>query len=243
MGKSLIQQKRGKGGPTYRAPSFRYVGEVRHPATGEQPVAGKILDIVHCPGHSGPLAVVEYQNGQVLYMLASEGMKQGDVISAGKQAEISIGNTSLLGEMPEGTLVYNIEAIPGDGGKFARASGTFGRIVAKIEDKVVVQLPSKKEKTFDAKCKAAIGIVAGGERLEKPLLRAGNNFYKMKARNKLYPRVSGTSMNAVDHPFGGSSTHHKGKCSTPSRFAPPGAKVGLIRARQTGRRKGKKVQV
>jgi len=87
------------------------------------------------------------------------------------------------------------------------------------------------------KCRATIGVLAGGGRPEKPLLKAGVSFYKMRAKNKLWPKVCGQSMNAVDHPHGGSRSSMKNYPYAVSRNAPPGAKVGSISARRTGRKK------
>lgn len=235
MGKNLIQQRRGKGSTTYRAPSFRYKGSVRH-VKGEG-IRGRIIDIFRCAGHSAPLAQVLYENGEEILMLASEGIKAGDFVDTGAKASIKPGNVMPLENIPEGTLVYNIESIPGDGGKFVRASGAFGKVLYKTEKKVFVMLPSKKQRVFDLKCRAGIGIIAGGGRKEKPFLKAGRRYYLMRAKNKLYPQVSGVAMNAVDHPFGGSKTSHKGRPTQSSRNAPPGRKVGKIAPRRTGRKK------
>jgi large subunit ribosomal protein L2 len=100
-----------------------------------------------------------------------------------------------------------------------------------------VQLPSSKTKRFLPDCRATIGIIAGSGRKEKPFLKAGTRHYAMKAKNKLYPSVSGTSMNSVDHPFGGSSSAHKGRPTQAARNAPPGRKVGKIAPKRTGRKK------
>jgi large subunit ribosomal protein L2 len=142
-----------------------------------------------------------------------------------------------LGNIPEGTAVYNIEQSPGDGGKFVRSSGTSAKVFSKSVDKVVVILPSSKKKEFRSDCKAVIGLIAGGGRTDKPVMKAGNKYHAMRAKNKLWPSVSGTSMNSVDHPFGGSSSGHKGRPTQASRHAPPGRKVGKIAPRRTGRRK------
>ena len=236
MGKRLIQQARGKGGPTYRAPSFRYKGEAKHYRTSSNLLEGEIVDLIHCPGHSSPLAKISYA-GDAVFMIASEGMKVGDIVFSGEHAENDTGNTLPLGNIPEGTAVYNIESVPGDGGKFVRSSGTFAKIVTKTSEGVIVQLPSKKRKEFNVKCRASIGMVAGGGRTDKPLLKAGTKFYKMRQKNKLWPKVSGASMNAVDHPFGGGRSSRKGRPTIAPRNAPPGRKVGMIRPRRTGRKK------
>jgi len=240
MGKRLIQQARGKGGPTYRAPSFKYEGRAKHARLTADAQAGKVVDLIHCRGHSAPLAKIKFESGQVNLMLACENMRVGENIQTGPEAELKQGNSMNLMNIPEGSLVYNIESVPGDGGKFVRSSGTFAKVIAKLPDRIVVQLPSKKKKNFHPKCRASIGVVAGGGRTDKPFLKAGNKYYKMKARNKLWPKVSGSAMNAVDHPFGNARTLRKSKAKPVSGNAPPGRKVGMIRARKTGIGKRKK---
>ena len=237
MGKRIIPQARGKGGPRYRAPSFRYKGSAVHKSISDSVVNGKIIDLVKCQGHSAPLAKIKYESGEQVLILAPEGVKVGDSVSCGQGAPVKAGNTMNLSEVPEGTLIYNIESRPGDGGKFCRSSGTFARVLTKMGSNVVVELPSKKQKTFHNNCRANIGVIAGGGRTEKPFLKAGRKYYAMKARNKLWPIVCGQSMNAVDHPHGGSTSSKKNYPYTVSRNAPPGAKVGAIAAKRTGRKK------
>jgi len=242
MGKNLISQARGRGGPTYRAPSFRYAGRLKHRPWKEGTVHGNVVDLIHCQGHSSPLALIKYEDGDTNLMAASEGMRVGDTITHGNNAELESGNVTRLVNLPEGTLIYNIEGIPGDGGKFARASGTFAKIISKLGDKIIVKLPSRKNKEFHPNCRATIGIIAGGGRLEKPLLKAGRSFYKKKAKNKLWPVMSGCAMNAVDHPFGNKRTSRKSKARPAPKNAPPGRKVGMIRPRRTGRKTGKTME-
>ena len=131
-------------------------------------------------------------------------------------------------------MINNIELIPGDGGRFARASGTFARIVGKTEEGVMVILPSKKQVTLNPGCKATIGVISGGGRREKPFVKAGKKWHAMRARGRLYPETSAVAMNAVDHPFGSGRGRHIGKPKTPKRNAPPGRKVGQVSARRTG---------
>lgn len=238
MGKSLIQQKRGKGSPRYRAPSFRYRGKSIFGRYEEgKAMTADITDIVHSSGHSAPLMELKYSNGEIGLLQAPEGVRMGDRIETGNDVELKAGNILPLKYIPEGTSVYNIESNPGDGGKFVRASGTFAKIITKMEGQIVVELPSSKRRTFSPECRAAVGIVAGSGRTEKPFLKAGNRYYAMKSKNKMWPQVSGTSMNSVDHPFGGSSSHAKGIPTQSSRNAPPGRKVGKIAPKRTGRRK------
>ncbi len=237
MGKNIIAQARGHAGPTYRAPSFRYKGRAAHPSQGTTTVKGHVLDLIHCQGHSAPLAEVQYEDGETALLLAPEGIRVGDVIVSGPEAPLELGNTVPLRNLPEGTMIYNIESVPGDGGKFVRASGSFARIITKMENRIIIKLPSKKQREFHPDCRAKVGIIAGGGRLEKPFLKAGVRFYKMRAKNKLWPQTSGNAMNAVDHPFGNKRSLRKSKARPVSRHAPPGRKVGMIAARRTGRKK------
>ena len=233
MGKNLIQQRRGRGTMTYRSPGHHFKGEAKHFLTNS---SGQVVDIIHCGGHSAPLMEVNYFTGDKGLVFAAEGVKVGDQINMGS-TEVKDGNVLSLADIPEGTPIHNIELNPGDGGKLVRSSGTFARIVSKTETGIRVKLPSKKERIFLPQCRASIGVIAGAGRLEKPFLKAGTKWKRMRVRNKLYPRVCGISMNAVDHPFGGKSSHHKGRPTLSPRSAPPGRKVGKISPRRTGRTK------
>ena len=232
MGKRLIQQRRGRGTNIYTSPSHRFKGAVKHASAD---TVGKVIDIIHCAGHTAPLMKITYLTGETGLVVAPHGMKVGDEISVGS-GELAAGNVLPLAEIPEGTLIHNIELRPGDGGKLVRTSGAFAKVVAKTEKSIRVKLPSRKEKSFLPGCRASIGTVAGSGRPDKPFLKAGAKFHRMKARNKLYPKVQGISMNAVDHPFGGCHNTHKGRPTLSPRSAPPGRKVGKIAPRRTGRR-------
>jgi large subunit ribosomal protein L2 len=232
MGKRLIQQRRGRGTGPYKSPGFKFKGKVSHLTQD-----GTVIDFIHCAGHSTPMMEVAYADGTRHRTIAPEGITVGEQLRVGEEAEIKSGNVLLLRDIPEGTLVHNIELRPGDGGKMVRSSGSSAKVVAKTENSVRVVLPSKKEKIFLPHCRAAIGILAGAGRTDKPFLKAGTKMKKMRARNKLYPKVCGISMNAVDHPFGGSCSHIKGRPTLSPRSAPPGRKVGKIAPRRTGRRR------
>jgi large subunit ribosomal protein L2 len=231
MGKNLIQQARGKGSLTYRVPSFRFHGAPSH-FNGE----GIVKDIIKDPGHSAPMLILDLQ-GTDHFMVAPEGVRVGQLIKSHKDAEPIVGNSLPMKNIPEGTNIYNIENSPGDGGKFVRTSGGTAKIVGSQNELIKVLLPSKKERFFLGECRATIGIIAGSGRKEKPFVKAGTRFHYMRARNKYYPKVCGTSMNAIDHPFGGSSSCSKGHPMTVSRNAPPGRKVGRIAARRTGKKR------
>lgn len=238
MGKRLITQRRGKGSSVYRSPGHRFVGEARLRSCTHELSKGVVRDILHCAGHSAPLMVVEYDDGELNLCIAPDGISVQQPVEA-HGTEVAIGNTLKLKDVPEGTLVFNLECVPGDGGKLVRSSGSFARVVAQQEGNTIVLLPSKEQKMFHKECRAMIGVIAGGGRLEKYFVKAGKKYHKMRARNKVYPIVSGISMNAVNHPHGGSSSHAKNGPDIARRFAPPGANVGKIRPRRTGRKGGR----
>lgn len=106
--------------------------------------------------------------------------------------------------------------------------------------KTRLRLPSGQRKTISGKCRASVGIIAGGGRTDKPVLKAGNLFHKFKRKRKMWPITRGVVMNPVDHPHGGGNHKHIGKPSTVSRFCPPGQKIGLRGARRTGLLRGAK---
>ena len=235
MGKRIIQRARGRGGPRYRVRRRAFKFEIEYPS--EQGM-GKVIKLINSGGHTAPLAKIKV-NDKVFYNPAFNEMIEGQEIEIGGK-NINKGNILELGNVPIGASVFNIEVNPGDGGKLIRAGGSSALVTKKHEGKVAVMLPSKKEKWFNEKSRATIGIVAGHGRLEKPIMKAGRKFHLMKSRGKLWPRTSAVKMNVIDHPFGsgrGKNISHGRKGKIPKRNAPPGAKVGSLRARRTGRRK------
>ncbi len=236
MGKRIIPQRRGRGG-NYQSPSHRHKGGVKHP-----PVSGRtgvVKELLHDPGRNAPIMKVEIENGDVVHMLAPEGIHVGAEIPLGVTNRVERGALMKLGFVPDGTFVYNIEAKPGDGGKFVRAGGTHAMVISKSK-KVVVQLPSGEFKTFNPHCRAVIGEIAGGGASEKPFAKAGKKFHHCKSKARRHFKVSGVSMNPVDHPHGGGGHKHVGGPSTVSRNAPPGRKVGRLSPKKRSRRKKKK---
>uniref|UniRef100_A0A8C7CED2 Large ribosomal subunit protein uL2 n=1 Tax=Oncorhynchus kisutch TaxID=8019 RepID=A0A8C7CED2_ONCKI len=156
--------------------------------------------------------------------------------------QLNIGNVLPVGTMPEGTIICCLEEKPGDRGKLARASGNYATVISHNPDtkKSRVKLPSGSKKVIASANRAVVGVVAGGGRIDKPILKAGRAYHKYKAKRNSWPRVRGVAMNPVEHPFGGGNHQHIGKPSTIRRDAPAGRKVGLIAARRTGRLRGTK---
>lgn len=198
---------------------------------------GRIVDIVDCAGHSAPLAVVDYENKERGYIFAPLGIRVNDTVATGFTALVRVGNTLPLKNIPVGTEIFNIEIRPADRGKLVRAAGSFAKVVGAGADGVTIELPSKQQRVFHPFCRATIGVIAGSGRLDKPFVTAGRRHHLMRARGKLYPITAGVAMNAVDHPFGSGRGRHVGKPKTVSRNTSPGAKVGKVSSRRTGRRR------
>lgn len=233
MGKRIIQQRRGRGTLRYRVRKKAYKIRLDYPKIEGQ---GKIVKLISTSAHSAPVAMIKTGN-KIFFNIAAEGIIEGQTIQIGKKAEIKEGNIVPLEQIPIGTSIYNIEIIPFTRGKLVRSSGLTARIVKKTKQGVIVKLPSKKEKIFNKNARATIGMIAASGRTEKPIVKAGKMFYMMKAKGRLYSRTSPIKMNAVDHPFGSGRGKNIGKSTIPPRFAPPGRKVGLIRASRSGRKK------
>ena len=222
MGKRIIQQRRGRGTLTYRVPQKSFSPNVQY-----QDKPGKVIDIRKNPLANSPVAEIVYDDNTRGFVIAPEGIRVGDPVQ---------NFVKTVSDVDEGSVVFAIETYPFSGPKLCRSPGSFAIIVSKTKKECTIQLPSKKTKRINPQCRASLGIPSGEGIKEKPLIKAGNKYHKMRARGKLYPRTSGGAMNAVDHPFGGGYTG-LGKQKSVSRNAPPGRKVGSISPRRTGKRR------
>jgi large subunit ribosomal protein L2 len=224
MGKRIITQRRGRGFGRYRSPRHLRLTDARHPRVDRG--SGRIVELLHEPGRIAPLAKVQYGTEEHL-MIAPDGASVGQEVTFGPGGAISAGNTMRVGSIPEGTIVYNIESQPGDGGKFARTAGNAATVVSH-GDKTVLLMPSGKFKEVDPKCLATVGLVAGGGHREKPFAKSGKKFHAYRAKAKAYFKVKGIAMNPVNHPHGGGGHPHVGTQSSVGRNTPPGRKVGRL---------------
>ncbi len=223
MGKRLRTQRRGRGGSHYRSPSHRHVDDVRLPHAEDG--VGTIKDLIQAPGRSSPLAVIDF-DGKNDYQIAVEGTKVGQQISIGTDKVVA-GNITTLNKIAEGTLVHNIEATPGDGGKFVKTAGSSATVVSRGE-KIMLLMPSGQMKEFNPNCRAVIGVIAGGGRTDKPLGKAGKNYLALRSKSVANKVVSGVAMNAVDHPHGGGGHPHVGGPNCQKRTASTGQKAGFL---------------
>ncbi len=232
MGKRIISQARGHGSLSYRVRKAAFKYKIKYPMhEGE----AKIINLIHSTGHTAPLMKVMIAN-EIFYNPAFNGATVGEKLTSGGE-KAAPGNIIMLKDIPITTQIYNLECNPGDGGKMIRTSGSYATVMKKQEhNKIAVLMPNKKEIIISGDCRATIGRIAGDGRTLKPFMTAGKKFFRMKPRNKLWPRTSAVKMNAVDHPFG-SGRGKRIKSKIAKRNSPPGTRVGHIRPRRTGRSK------
>jgi large subunit ribosomal protein L2 len=231
MGKRIIQQARGKGSHTYKVRRKAFSVKPKYPTDlqGEY----KIISLFSSAGHTVPIIKLKNKKGEVFENLAANLIYEGQKINFGGK---KVGDIAMMKDIANGTEIFNLENNPNDGGKLVRTGGNSATLLRKQGKKIVVLMPSKKEKLFSPECRATIGVAAGQGRLDKPVLKAGKKFYIKKAKSKLWPRTSAVKMNAIDHPFG-SGRGKRPKSKIIPRNASPGQKVGLLRPRRTGRKK------
>jgi len=252
MGRVIRAQRKGAG-TVFKANVTHRKGpaKFRHLDYAEREgyIKGVIKDIVHDPGRGAPLACVHFRDPYKYKIrrelfIAAEGMYTGQFVYCGRKAELQVGNILPLSAMPEGTIICNLEERTGDRGALARTSGNYATVVAHNTEtkRTRVRLPSGAKKNLPSVNRGMVGVVAGGGRIDKPILKAGRSYHKYKAKRHCWPVVRGVAMNPVEHPHGGGNHQHIGKASTVSRHASAGRKVGLIAARRTGRIRGGKVE-
>ncbi|KAJ1508796.1 60S ribosomal protein L8 [Coelomomyces lativittatus] len=250
MGRVIRAQRKGAGG-IFKAHTKHRKGAAQFRALDFAErhgyIKGLVKEIVHDPGRGAPLAKVVFRDPykfklQSSMFIATEGLFTGQSIYCGRKASLTIGNVRPIGSMPEGTIICNVESKPGDRGAIARASGNYATIISHNRDEGItrIKLPSGAKKVLKSTCRAMIGVIAGGGRIDKPLLKAGRAHHLNKAKRNRWPKVRGVAMNPVDHPHGGGNHQHIGHASTVARNSPPGKKVGLIAARRTGLLRGSK---
>ena len=161
-------------------------------------VPGKIASIEYDPNRSARIALIHYADGDKRYILAPMGLKVGDTIKAGEDAEIKPGNALPMRRIPSGTLIHNIEMQPGKGGQMVRSAGMSAQIVAQEGDYVLLRLPSGESRRVRSNCLATIGQVGNVDHQGIKLGKAGRKRW-MGWR----PTVRGSAMTPRDHPHGG----------------------------------------
>ncbi len=236
MGKRPLVRRRGRGGSQFRAAFTGKLAPAKYPYFDlAEDHTGKIIDLVHERGRDAPLARVRFEDGSVSLVPAVLGTKIGSTIKFGLNADISDGNVISIQNIPDGTIVCNVEKHFGDGGSIAKSAGGSATVFSHTVDGVTLKLPSGGFATLNPKNRAMVGILAGGGTTDRPFLNAGNKWRRYRSKGHKYPIVRGVAQAAYVHPHGGGRHQHMGGGGTVSRNAPPGAKVGSIAARKTGR--------
>ncbi len=236
MGKRPLVRRRGRGGMQFRAAKTRKLSPAKYPTYElNEKHEAEVIDLVHESGRDVPLSKIRFEDGSISFVPAVLGTKVGSNIQFGLKADISDGNVISVQNIPDGTLVCNVEKHFGDGGSLIKSAGTNATVFSHGPDGVTIKLPSGRFSTINPKNRAMIGTLAGGGIGDRPLMRAGVKWRRFRSKGQKYPIVRGVAQAAYVHPHGGGRHQHVGQSSTVSRDAPPGAKVGSIAARKTGR--------
>ncbi len=189
MGRTTALNRGGGNKRKYRLIDFKF---------NKKDVPARVESIEYDPYRTGFVALVVYQDGEKRYILAPQTMKAGDTIIVSATAKPQVGNRLPLGQIPVGTLVYNLEIKPEGGAKLARSAGNYAEVVAHDGGYTLVKMPSTEVRRIISTAWASIGAVSNEESRLVDLGKAG------RARHKgLRPKTRGSAKNAVDHPHGG----------------------------------------
>jgi large subunit ribosomal protein L2 len=161
-------------------------------------VPAKVFSIEYDPNRSARIALLHYLDGAKRYILAPQGLKVGDMVMSGPEAEIRVGNAMPLRNVPTGSVIHNIELRAGRGGQIVRSAGVVAQLMAKEGDYAVVRLPSGEQRLIHLNCMATLGQVGNLEHENVKIGKAGRSRYLGRR-----PHVRGSVMNPVDHPHGG----------------------------------------
>jgi large subunit ribosomal protein L2 len=161
-------------------------------------VPAKVQRLEYDPNRTAFIALVEYEDGELSYILAPQRLQVGDTVISGKQVDVKPGNAMPLANIPVGTIVHNVEMKPGKGGQIARSAGTYVQLVGRDGGHALVRLSSGELRLVRGECMASIGAVSNQDQSNIKLGKAGRKRWLGKR-----PSVRGVAMNPVDHPHGG----------------------------------------
>ena len=167
-------------------------------------VPAKVATIEYDPNRNARIALLHYADGEKRYILQPKGLKVGDTIESGAQADIKPGNALPLSAIPVGTLIHAVELQPGKGAAIARAAGTSIQLMGKEGKYAILRMPSSEMRRVLVTCRATVGEVGNAEFANIKVGKAGRNRWK-----GIRPTVRGTVMNPVDHPHGGGEGKNK----------------------------------
>ena len=188
-GRITVRHRGGGNRKKYRIIDFK---------RDKQGMNATVMTLEYDPNRSAFIALVQYEDGEKRYIIAPYGLKVGDVIRAGSDADIKPGNALKLGDIPVGTFIHNIELYPGKGAQLVRSAGNMAQLMGKEEDYALVRLPSGEMRKIAVGCMATIGQVGNIDHENVNLGKAGRTRHK-----GIRPTVRGSVMNPCDHPHGG----------------------------------------
>jgi large subunit ribosomal protein L2 len=207
-------------------------------------VPARVATIEYDPNRTCFIALLHYADGDKRYILAPQGLAPGATVESGERADIRPGNALPLAAIPTGTVVHNVELVPGRGARLGRAAGSAIQVVAKEGEMVSLRLPSSEVRMVRAGCRATVGALSNAEHQNVKLGKAGR-----KRHLGQRPQTRGVAMNPVDHPHGGGEAHHTpgghpvtpwGKPTLGYRTRKKGKQSDalILRERRRGRKKG-----
>ncbi|MFY9214670.1 MAG: 50S ribosomal protein L2 [Tissierellaceae bacterium] len=220
QGKITIRHRGGGAKRKYRIIDFK---------RDKDGIPGRVASIEYDPNRTANIALINYADGEKRYILAPHGLKVGDVIESGENADIKIGNALKLKDMPVGTTVHNVELKPGKGGQLVRSAGSEAQLMAKEGKYAQLRLPSGEFRLVSLECRATIGQVGN---LSHELITIGK---AGRARHMGHrPSVRGSAMNPVDHPHGGGEG--RAPIGMPSPMTPWGKPTLGYKTRKKGKK-------
>jgi len=204
--KSLLETKKKTGGRnSYGRITVRHIGggnrqkyRVIDFRRNKDNIPAKVASIEYDPNRSAYIALLNYADGEKRYILAPVGLAVGDTVESGENAEIKVGNALPFTKIPVGSVVHNIEFVPGKGGKIARSAGNSAQFMALEGGYATLRMPSGEMRKVPEKCRATIGQASNLEHEITSIGKAG-----VKRHMGVRPTVRGSAMNPVDHPHGG----------------------------------------
>lgn len=220
-GRKNSRKNQGRHKRLYRFVDFRYHHEGQ---------SAEVERLEYDPNRTAYIMLVRFEDGHLAYLLAPNGVSVGDKIFSGDDVDIKPGNSLPLSSMPLGTLVHNVELKPGKGGQFARAAGSFARVVSRDQGYVVLLLSSGEQRRVLSVCRATVGVLSNSAHANRKLGKAG-----AKRHRGIRPRVRAVAMNPHDHPLGGGEGKTSGGRPPCSRSGFP-AKGGRTRRKRKSSR-------